>query len=77
MTSPSLLDARDRQRLRHLALEARGAFPEFDWATARHMSRASVAYIAGDDDAPHSDPTGAFCDAVSPDVLLALLGETE
>jgi hypothetical protein len=69
--------ASERDRLRALAIAARDAFPGDDWTKARHMSWASVAYVVSDNDALHSDPTGAFCDAVSPDVLLALLDELE
>jgi hypothetical protein len=69
--------ASERDRLRALAIAARDAFPRDDWTHARHMSRASFAYVVGVNDAAHSDPTGAFCDAVTPDVVLALLDELE
>ncbi len=67
----------ERERLRQLATAARDAFPGWDWPTARHCSKASFAYVVSDNDAPHSDPTGAFCDAISPDVVLDLLDALE
>jgi hypothetical protein len=77
MSIMNVAEARERARLRELAIVARDAFPHDDWTNARHMSKASFAYVVSDNDAPHSDPTGVFCDAVTPDVLLALLDENE